>query len=576
MSLVTSALQIGRSALLTYQSALDVLGNNISNAGNADYTRQTAGLAAANGTASPEGFRPGAGVTMASLQRNLDEALEDRLRLAMGSEQSVAAEADTLSRIEPLFDEASGLGLAARLNNFFSSLDAVHTDPSDTALRAIAVSQGSTLASTLRQLRTEVRGVGEAADKQIGTLVDQINSDAADIAELNGQIVAAEAGAHAPASALRDQRDALLRDLSEIVDVTTRTQPDGSLYVFIGSEALVQGGVARALKTDARLTGELTQTAVVFSDTGSDVQPRSGLLRGLITARDTHAYGQIARIDELAAGIIAEVNRAHADGQGLVGLKSVIGTNPLLDSTVPLNDARTGLQTTPQNGSFFLVVSDDATGTPVAYRLDVDLDGQGTDTTLETLVSDINDNVSGVTASLTPDHRLKLVAGAGSSFTFGHDGQVAHPDTSGALAALGINTFFTGSNASDIAVDASLEAHPELLAASTVNLPGDGANAARLATVGTTVSTQLGNVSALDFYNSIAGDVAVTSAAAQSGADASGGIVSSLRAEKESVSGVSLDEEAIDLLKYERAFQGAARYVTVVNQMMDEMMTLVT
>ena len=575
MSLVTSALQIGRSALTSYQSALQVLGNNVSNAGNPDYTRQAVGLGPVNGVSLPEGYRPGAGVALTSLQRSLDEALEHRLRIAMGGQYAIQAEEDTLSRVEVMFDELTGLGMATQINAFFNGLSEVHNDPADTAIRSVAIAGGVALASSLRQMRSELLAIGEAADAQIGALVEQANGISRDIAELNAQIVTAEAGGNAPANALRDQRDAKLRELSEIVDVDTRVQENGSLYVFIGSEALVQGGVARELTTEQRLDGELVRTAVIFADTEADIDPRGGALRGLIEARDRHAYGELDRIDNLAAGIIAEVNRIHSDGQGLVGFTSVTGTSALSDETAVLNSSAAGLGLKPQNGSFFIVVSDDTTGTPVAYQIQIDLDSEGADTTLESLVTQINATVTGVTASVTADRRLKLDADAGVSFTFGHDGEEPRQDTSAVLATLGINTFFEGSDASDITVNTLLEEHPEYLAAASANLPGDGGNAARLAALDTVAGSQLGDVSILEFYNSIAGDVATTAAAAHSGAQASGAIVSSLQAEKEAISGVSLDEEAIDLLKFERAFQGAARYISVVDQLLDEMLALV-
>src|SRR5688500_18297902 len=86
MSLTTSALQIGKSALLAYQSALQVVGNNISNAGSPSYTRQTPVLSPAAGVMLPEGIMPGSGITLTSLQRNVDNSLENRIRLALGDQ----------------------------------------------------------------------------------------------------------------------------------------------------------------------------------------------------------------------------------------------------------------------------------------------------------------------------------------------------------------------------------------------------------------------------------------------------------------------------------------------------------
>jgi flagellar hook-associated protein 1 FlgK len=575
MSLVATALQIGRSALTSYQSALQVLGNNVSNAGDPDYTRQTVGLGPLNGVALPEGFRPGAGVALTSLKRNLDESLEHRLRMAISGQHAVQAEDDQLSRIEVLFDEVVGIGMRSRLSSFFNSFSEVHNNPADAATRAVAIGEGAGLALSLRQLRSELLALAEEADSQISGLVEQANGLASGIADLNAQIVAAEAGDNAPAAALRDQRDAMLRQLSEIVDVHTRIQEDGALYVFIGSEALVQGNVVRELATDLRLDGESQRTAVVFADTGADIHPRGGALAGIIAVRDRHTIGTVSGVDQLASALIAEVNRIHSDGQGLSGFTSVTGTVALSDTTAALDSADAGLELPVQNGSFFIVVSDDTTQTPVAYQIDVDLDGEGDETSLESLVETVNSTVIGVTASVTADGRLKLEADAGVSFTFGHDGQSTREDTSDVLAAFGINTFFTGSSAADIAVNDALESRPDLLAAAQVHLPGDGANAARLAALDTTSSSLLNNSSLLDYYSSVVGEVATTAGAAHTSAEAASAVLSSLQAEKEAISGVSLDEEAVDLLKFERAFQGAARYITVVDRLMDEMMTLV-
>ena len=157
------------------------------------------------------------------------------------------------------------------------------------------------------------------------------------------------------------------------------------------------------------------------------------------------------------------------------------------DPTAALNDSAAGLAVAPSNGSFFIAVTDDATGTVVAYQIDVDLDGLGgNDTTLASLVTDINATVEGVTASVTTDNRLQIDADVGFAFNFGHDGQESRTDTANLLAALGVNTFFDGSTAADIQVNAFLAANAAMLAGSTANLDGDGTNAGRLVDAGTT------------------------------------------------------------------------------------------
>ncbi len=227
------------------------------------------------------------------------------------------------------------------------------------------------------------------------------------------------------------------------------------------------------------------------------------------------------------------------------------------------------------SGSFFVSVIDDATQTPVAYRIDVDLSGAGTDTTLESLVQRINDQVGGVTASITSDNRLAFEADDGVSFVFGFDGQQGRADTSGVLAALGINTYFSGTDATNIAVNETLIGNTSLLAAATAALPGDGRIAGLIADLDTATVSQAGYLSISDVYDAIANSVAVSGNASNGDLFATETVMLSLQAQRESISGVNLDEEAISLVKYQRAFQGAARFISVVDEMIGELVALI-
>jgi len=574
MGLLNSALQIGRSALLSYQGALQVVGNNISSAGSPDYTRLLPQLDPLQGSLLGGDLHPGAGVTLNGIQRNIDEALEARLRLAIGAEEASAVERFGSARVESLYNDSSGADLATRLNTFLNGFDDVQNHPEDTAIRDLAIQNGVLLADSLRATRAGLAAAAADFDGQIADLAAEADQTARDIAELNSEITTAEAGGRGEATGLRDQRDGLLRRLSQLLDVTVREQPDGAINVYVGSEALVQGATVRGLVAVSVSDGQTTRTSVRLAETNQEIQVRGGRLAGLIAARDEHALGRIAAIDELAAAIIVEVNRLHADGQGLVGLAEVVGGRDVRDGDVPLNDAAAGLLPPPESGSFLITVADDATGTPVAYRIDVDLEDAG-GTTLESLVASINDQVVGVQASITSDNRLALTAEEGFTFTFGHDGQEARPDTSGVLAALGVNTFFTGRDARDIAVNSAVVGDARLLAAAAAFHPGDGLAAGRIAELGSTPSELLNGVSLTEFYNAMVGEVAIAGAAVADELEAASAIHASLLGQRESVSGVNLDEEAIALLKFERAFQGASRFVRVVDDLLDELVLLV-
>lgn len=577
MGLLNSALQIGRSAILSYEGALHVVGNNISSAGNADYTRISPLLESMQGTPITGELQPGAGVALTNIQRNIDEALESRVRLAIGAQASTSTQQDVLTRVESLFNDLNQGGIGTQLTDFLHGFDELQNTPEDPAIRDLVISHGTNLAQSLRTLRSDLAGVAEDADKQIDEVVKRADQLARDIAKLNTQISSDEAGRQGPAAGLRDQRDGLLRQMAELFDVTVREQPNGTVNVYIGSEALIQGGSVRGLVAVRELTGQgpsrRMAASVRFADTNQQVAVRGGQLEGLIAGRDQHV--QIEQIDELAAAIIAEVNRIHADGQGLVGFAAVTGTTDVLDAGAALNTNAAGLPVAPRNGSFFITVADDATATPVSYRIDVKFDGAGDPTTLDSLAADINAAVQGVTASVTTDNRLSLTAGDGFSFTFGYDGQEARADTSGVLAALGLNTFFTGTDAQNIAVNETIVGNPSLIAAASTFLSGDGSNAARLAALDTGGVARLGDLSLPAFYRTVAGAVAVRTAAVRDQDEANASVLTSLQAQRESISGVNLDEEAISLVKFQRAFQGASRFVRAVDDLVAELMTLI-
>jgi flagellar hook-associated protein 1 FlgK len=243
-----------------------------------------------------------------------------------------------------------------------------------------------------------------------------------------------------------------------------------------------------------------------------------------------------------------------------------------------------GLEMFPSNGSFYIAVKNETNDEVRAVQVEVDLDGidPTNDTSLDDLVVNINaalnaayGGASPVTATVTADNRLQMTAAPTFSFTFGQDGAQSREDTSGVLAALGVNTFFDGNKASDITVNATLASNPNLLAASQVGDPGDGGNAGCVADLATAANGLLNGMSLLEYYNSVVSNVAVKTSSAKNAVESADVIVLSLRSQREAISGVSLDEEALNLLTFQRAFQGAARIVATVDEMLQEILNMV-
>ena len=568
MGLISSALQIGRSALLSYQSALQVVGNNISNVGTEGYTRQSPVLTPATGVVLPEGYTPGGGVTLSALRRNVDESLEDRIRVALGDQADSLIQQQALGRIESTMNELSDNDLSSLLQSFFNAFSDLQNQPQDVGARTTVVTAGDTLAREIQRQRTDVLAQRSELNQQLQDTAIRADEIASEVAGLNVQIAGAESGGKGGANSLRDQRDTLLRELGGLVQIEVREQPNGAINVYIGNEPLVQGNLSRGLVTTLETVDGNPSVVVRFADNNSPITMRGGQMAGLVAARDEHVLGQVDLLNGLASAIIKEVNKVHAQGQGLAGFTDVTGTYAVGDPDAALNSTRAGLDLAPGNGSFLLSVADQTTGISKTFTITVDLDGIGTDESLNSLVAQINSKVTGVTATATGDNRLRLTADAGSEITFAED-------SSNVLAALGINTFFTGRDAQDMAVSSEVSQNVRLVAAATQGTPGDGSNAARLAALGDETLPNLQNQSLNGFYNAIVSNVAVKGSAAQSSVEAADAINQSLQAQRESISGVSLDEETIALLRLERAFQGAARYTTTVDSLLQEVLLLV-
>ncbi len=566
---LTSALGVGRTALAAYQAALHVAGQNIANVTTPGYTRTTADLSAIAGPGLSVG-QLGNGVQITSIRRNISEALQTRLRTAVSDLGSSAAEKSTMGRLESVLDPLGTSNLGSLLSEFFGSIGDLQNTPENTASRGIVINTASTLVARIRDMRGDLIAIRTDLNTEIENAVDRADELATAIASLNQQVTLAEAGTSGPASALRDRRDQLLSELSELFNTTVREQPTGAVNVYIGSESLVQFGQSFGIKSELELdsTTGLYSAVPRFKINNGPVGATSGIVEGLIISRDVHNQAQFSRLDSLAAGLINEINKVHAGGKGLVGFDTLTGLTGVLDSTIALNTADNGIAFVPKTGSFFIDMKDKGSGTVVRTQVNIDLDGIGPDTTLDSLAADINANVTNLTATVLASGKLQLTAATGYTFSFGDD-------TSGALAALGINTFFSGKDSLDIGRNPRIAGNNALRAAGTSDLPGDGSNATALVGVQDLAVASLGGVSLNDYYTATMANLAVSASAVNSADEAANVIFDSLTVQRESISGVNLDEEAVALMSFQRAYEGVARYMRVVDDMMQTLLTLV-
>lgn len=569
MALLGTSFQIGRSALAAYQAAISVAGQNLANVGNPNYTRQTGRLESQVGGPVFGGVSPGGGVRMTQLNRHIDEALESRLRFAGSTRSRADVVYQSLSRTETLYNSLGDGNLSSQLSEMLGKFGGLQADPKDSTARDLVISSADSVVSALHRQRTGlVQQVVDLNDQAVAT-AGEANRISNEIAKLNGQIVTQEADGVTVASALRDQRDSLLHDLSDIMDITTREQDSGSVNVYVGSEPLVEFSRSRGIAVERTIQNGLEIGEVRFADNHGTVTVSQGRLAGLLASRDTHIRDQLDRMDTLARGVIFEVNKIHASGRGLVGYKALTSEYAASDPAAALNTPTAGLQFPVQNGTFIVHMRDTATGQEITRQINVDLDGLGgNDTTLNSLATQLN-GVPGLTATVTADNRLQLTAGNGQELHFSED-------SSNVLAAMGVGTFFKGTDASDIDIVDGVRGDPRLIAASLSGADNDGDAAGRIAALAESGagSALLAGRSIIDFHSAMVGDLAVTASAAQTDFDSADGVQQGLQAQREALSGVSLDEEAINLTKYQKAYEGASRYIGVLNDLSDSLLRL--
>ncbi|MBN1422657.1 MAG: flagellar hook-associated protein FlgK [Planctomycetes bacterium] len=571
MSLL-SALGVARSALDAQTASLQTVGQNIANAENEDYSRQRVEHVAAF-TDDYVRFQIGTGVRIARIERVIDANLEEAIRDAASRLGDLDARDLFLQRLESIFGEISENSLGQELSEFFDAVSDLAMRPDDYGARVTLASRGETLADAIRFVEERVRGVRKDLDGEIRTAVDEVNRLTAEIAQLNEEILAAEGGGIdvGTANDLRDKRDGALRDLAALMDIHAVETSTGVVNVVSQGEFLVFADRAEMLEYETRADDGVIEAQVRFSGSGRALAPASGEVAGLLAGRDEIVPTIEADLDALARAIIGEFNALHGTGTGLEGLSDETSTNAVSSVGTRLDEA--GLPFEVRHGSFSLEVRNENTGRVDAYTIAIDLDGIGTQTTLEELSASIAAAVAldhpEIEASLTSDGRLRIRS-TSSAVTFS-----LADDTSGVVAALGLNPFFTGSDARTMAIDARITDDPNRIAAGQGGGAADGANAEAMAALRDRRFLDGGGATIEEYYEGMVGALGVMARDASERAEDQEAIVNHLGAERSAISGVNLDEEAIQLMRYQRAYQAASRFLAVVDGLLETLLSAV-
>lgn len=323
MSGITHVLNIAKQALLTHQMSVQVTGHNVANVDTPGYTRQSLSLKANEAIPVGTGLL-GGGVMGDTITRNYDQFMVERISRQSSLLGNLDAQQQALRVVEPIFNEARGLALNDLMNQFWNSWQELSDNPETLASRQNVLQHGQLLVDHLGIMNSEIIRARSDIGVSLKAGVNDVNSLATQIAELNGQISAAEV-ARGQANDLRDRRDNLVKELSTLVDVSHFADKNGSFTVLLANgHPLVEGQeswrvdwvndqlnwlstdnqgrtISRPLGTGAHLGGKLGGWLEIHSE---------------LTAGNPGNYA--GRLDALANALVRELNQVHANGIGTV------------------------------------------------------------------------------------------------------------------------------------------------------------------------------------------------------------------------------------------------------------------
>ena len=312
-------------SLETQRYALDVTGQNIANVNTPGYVRRTVDFAE---IAPRDAWSAGAGVDIAAVQSARAPLIESRLRHEQTTGSREAVVADHLDAILAGFG-LPGASLDAALTRFYATYGALALNPTSSSARQQVITEAQSLSSAFGDLSSQLQTARGAANQELRDSLQEINALAAELAHLNTAIAGAAPGA---LESLRDRQTVLLSSLTALADIDVIQGDDGAVNVAIGNgRALVVGGNIYELTASATpplgFAAILTDGADVTTDITAEIS--GGRIGGLLRMRDTMVPAYLQQLDQLAHGIVADVNTLTTGGFDLDGNAGQALFNPI-------------------------------------------------------------------------------------------------------------------------------------------------------------------------------------------------------------------------------------------------------
>ncbi|MCE1246664.1 MAG: flagellar hook-associated protein FlgK [Firmicutes bacterium] len=558
------ALGLASNTMSINRKALEIIGQNISNANVEGYTRQSAQISSYTYGYSITPADNGVidvSARITDITRMRNQTIDNSLRKETSSQGSLDAKQTYLDEMAQLFTDNSSNSMSTSINSFFKSWNTAAQNPEDSSIRGMVISQGTYLSNAINTKMQNLDEMSSRVSSDIKSTVDEINSYINQLAQVNDDIVKSVSSS-VETNLLLDKKDLIMDKLSALVGVQVDTDIKNSNNVFIGGIQIVAGKTAMPIS----VTEDASHNYHIMSTTGKEINVTDGKLAGLLEVKEEIIPQYQAKMDEWAQGIMTEVNNIHKYGygqDGSTGLNFFSGTGaadmkvnitdadqvamsvPTLTSPTNMNVDNTKLYTsftlTSQAANF--KTTPDASGTVVVNGSSVAWDNSQS---LETILNNIK-TATGISWSFDASSQKITLSSPPNSST------ITISDTTGnfgVFTGLGSATLKTGS-------------------------VGDGDNALKIYELSTkniygTPATE--TVSGR--YQSISTDIGYDANINLGSQSAQTSYVASLQESKEGVSGVSIDEEMIKMLQFQRGYQAGAKLASVVDEMLQSLLQI--
>ncbi len=611
-----SGIELGKRSIMAHTTAITTAGHNISNANTEGYSRQRVAFKEFDPLYLPELERPeepgmiGQGVSAFSIRRIRDELLDRRIVEQANQEAYWDTRSKYYTMLEQIYNEPDDVSIRSTMDKFWEAWQELSIHPENIASRQAIVTRGISLTDTINQRYESLQGVNTLINGDIDATVKQINNYAEQIAALNGEIVRSRGMGDNP-NDLLDQRDLLVDKLSELVNCTASDRDKDEFMVHVDGRVLVQGGIPRSfdLRTVIDNNGN---PRLIWGDTKNDAVVKGGRLGALIELRDVDIRSEMQSLNTMTMNFSDLVNDVHRNATGMNGTTGLdfFTSHPFVENVRGNYDydadgvmdrsyifrftGRHKLNSQEQIGLAGTMTFSAPDGrVEVAYN--------ATDTVAD-VIDRINDSNGEVKAYLDRNNNLVLKATTALSqsnpdfvirhvedsgmFLTGYAGILRESGEEGAydyLRADAADGLADGAQfavtpqvnpSAYIAVNPLIRGDVKSVAAGFADTrgalaSGDGRAAIEIASIRNT-QVMIGHKRTFDDYFAdsvtnvgLKGEQAATQTANQNK------IMGDLRTLRESVSGVNIDEELADIIKFQHGYNAAASFISTWDNLVD-------